>query len=167
MCEILAKLAAPPILVFPDWNAVADGSRPFHVYCDACIDGFGPHLNRSNRTAQCGPLLTPAALPSILSGTGLRLTWKLAALSGPSNAREATYGARCFASSRITRHSKALAKWGITTRESSVGSSFSQRSTTPSSTAGAAPTEMTIFCPVCQSLPRNTTAVGLAPHPRG
>ena len=29
--EILAELAAPPILVFPDWDAVADGSRPFHV----------------------------------------------------------------------------------------------------------------------------------------
>ena len=28
-------------MVFPDWDAVADGSRPFHVYCDACIDGFG------------------------------------------------------------------------------------------------------------------------------
>ena len=29
--EILAELAVPPILVFPDWDAVADGSRPFHV----------------------------------------------------------------------------------------------------------------------------------------
>ena len=31
--EILAELATPPIPVFPDWNIVADGSRPFHVYC--------------------------------------------------------------------------------------------------------------------------------------
>ena len=31
--EILAELATPSILVFPDWDAVADGSRPFHVYC--------------------------------------------------------------------------------------------------------------------------------------
>ena len=44
--EILAELAAPPILVFPDWDAVADGSRPFHVYCDACIDGFGAALEQ-------------------------------------------------------------------------------------------------------------------------
>ena len=22
----------------------ADGSRPFHVYCDACVDGFGATL---------------------------------------------------------------------------------------------------------------------------
>ena len=39
--EFLAELAAPLILVFPDWDAVADGSRPFHVSCDACVDGFG------------------------------------------------------------------------------------------------------------------------------
>ena len=36
--EIVAELAAPPNLVFPDWDAVVDGSRPFHVYCDACTD---------------------------------------------------------------------------------------------------------------------------------
>ena len=41
MREILAELKTPPALVFPDSDAVADGSRPFHVYCDACIDGFG------------------------------------------------------------------------------------------------------------------------------
>ena len=104
---------------------MADGSRPFHVYCDACIDGLELHLNRSNRTAQCDPSLTSAALPSILRGTRPRLTWKLAALSGPSNDFEATYGARRFASSRITRRLKALTEWGITTRESSGGSSFS------------------------------------------
>ena len=39
--EILAELATPPVLVFPDWDAVADGSCQFHVYCDACVDGFG------------------------------------------------------------------------------------------------------------------------------
>ena len=71
--ESIAELAAPPILVFPDWDAVADGSHPFHVYCDASIR-------------------------------------KLTVFSGPSNAFEATYGARSFASSRITRRWKALAK---------------------------------------------------------
>ena len=33
--EILAELATPPILVFPNWDAVADSSRPFHVQCGA------------------------------------------------------------------------------------------------------------------------------------
>ena len=46
MREILAELATPPILVFPIWDAVADGSRPFHVYGDACIDGFGAALEQ-------------------------------------------------------------------------------------------------------------------------
>ena len=36
--EILVELAAAPILVFPDWDAIVDGPHLFHVYCDACID---------------------------------------------------------------------------------------------------------------------------------
>ena len=47
--EIIAELAAPPILAFPDWDAVAEGSRPFHVYCDACIDGFGAAREQDQR----------------------------------------------------------------------------------------------------------------------
>ena len=47
--EILVELSTPPILVFPNWDAVADGSRPFHVYCDAGIDGFDAAL-RSRKT---------------------------------------------------------------------------------------------------------------------
>ena len=31
MREILVEFAAPPILVFLDWDAIDDGSRPFHV----------------------------------------------------------------------------------------------------------------------------------------
>ena len=44
--EILAELGTPPILVIPDWNAVADSSCAYHVYCDACIDGFGAALEQ-------------------------------------------------------------------------------------------------------------------------
>ena len=32
-------------------DTVADGSRPFHVYCDGCIDGLAPPSNKSRRTA--------------------------------------------------------------------------------------------------------------------
>ena len=35
--ESIAEIAAPTILVFPDWDAMTDGYRPFHVFCDACI----------------------------------------------------------------------------------------------------------------------------------
>ena len=47
--EILEELATSPILVFPNWDAVADGSRPFHLYSDACI-GLAPPSNRSSQT---------------------------------------------------------------------------------------------------------------------
>ena len=38
---LLAELAAPPILVFPDWDAVIDTSRPFRLHCDASTAGPG------------------------------------------------------------------------------------------------------------------------------
>ena len=52
----LYHLAAPPILVFPDWDAVADGSRPFRVYCDACIDGFGAALEQEQLDGSVRPI---------------------------------------------------------------------------------------------------------------
>ena len=75
---------------------------------------LGLRLNMSSQTAQYSPSLTSATLPSILRGAGLRLTWKLAALPRPSNAFKATFRARSFASSRITRRSKASTKREIT-----------------------------------------------------
>ena len=44
--DMLAELAAPPVLIFPDWDAVEEGSRPFRVYCDASIDGFSATLEQ-------------------------------------------------------------------------------------------------------------------------
>ena len=50
--EILAKLTTPQVLVFLDWDAVANGSRPFQLYCDACIHELGAALEQwSRRTA--------------------------------------------------------------------------------------------------------------------
>ena len=46
--EILAELMSPTVLAFPDCDAVADGTRPFHVYCEVCIDGFGATLEREH-----------------------------------------------------------------------------------------------------------------------
>ena len=31
---------------FPEWDAKAECSRLFLVYCDACIDGFGAPLEQ-------------------------------------------------------------------------------------------------------------------------
>eukprot|EP00752_Nemacystus_decipiens_P012916 g11431.t1 len=41
---LLADLSRPPVLVFPDWAAVEDRSRPFGLLCDASIDGLGATL---------------------------------------------------------------------------------------------------------------------------
>ena len=43
---MLAGLADPPVLVFPDQDAVEDGSRPFRMYYDASIEGFGSTLEQ-------------------------------------------------------------------------------------------------------------------------
>ena len=42
--QILHKPASPLILVYQDWEAVADNSRPFRLYCDASLDDFGATL---------------------------------------------------------------------------------------------------------------------------
>ena len=44
--DILHELTDPPILVYPDWDAVADNSCPLRLYCDASIDGFGATLEK-------------------------------------------------------------------------------------------------------------------------
>ena len=54
--EILAELAIPPVLGFFNWDTVADGSRPFHVYCDACIDGFGATLEQGQADGSMKPI---------------------------------------------------------------------------------------------------------------
>ena len=54
--EVLPELATPPILVFSNWDAVADGSRPFHVYCYACIDGFGAALGQEQEDGSIKPI---------------------------------------------------------------------------------------------------------------
>ena len=54
--EILTELATPPILVFPNWDAVADGSRPSHVYCGACIDRFGATLEHEQADCSMRPI---------------------------------------------------------------------------------------------------------------
>ena len=54
--EIVAELTTPPVLVFPDWDAVADGTRPFHVYRDAFIDGFVAALEQKQTDGPIKPI---------------------------------------------------------------------------------------------------------------
>ena len=85
MREILAELTTPPVLVFPCWDAVADDSRPFHVYCDACIDGFGAALEQEQTDGPIKP--TASTLDSERHWTPLDLeagsiVWALKRLRG-------------------------------------------------------------------------------------
>ena len=108
--KILAELTTPPILVFPDWTAVVDGSRPVHVYCDAYFHGFGAALKQEQPDGSSRLSPTSVGILSIPRGTGPRSIWKLAAFSGPSNDTEATFKARSLPCFRIKRRSRAPAK---------------------------------------------------------
>ena len=55
--EILRELAAPPILAFPGYDAAADNSRPFRMYCDASRDGFGATLEPEQPDGSVRPIL--------------------------------------------------------------------------------------------------------------
>ena len=54
---LLAELAAPPVLVFPDWEAVIDTSRPFRLHCDASTAGLGATLEREQPDGSIRPIV--------------------------------------------------------------------------------------------------------------
>ena len=54
---LLAELAAPPILVFPDWDAVIDTSRPFRLHCDASTAGLGATLEQKQPDCSIRPIV--------------------------------------------------------------------------------------------------------------
>ena len=87
--EILAELAAPPVLVFPEWDDVADGFRPFQVYCDVCIGGFGAALEQEQPDGSVRPVayISRATLDSERHWTPLDLeagsiVWSIKRLRG-------------------------------------------------------------------------------------
>jgi len=55
--DLLAELAKPPILVFPDWKAVEDGSRPLLLCCDASTDGLGATLEQKQPDGTIKPIV--------------------------------------------------------------------------------------------------------------
>ena len=54
--SLLRELCEPPVLVFPNWDAAVDGSRPFRLYCDACRDGFGATLEQQQEDGSVRPI---------------------------------------------------------------------------------------------------------------
>ena len=57
VCTLLAELAAPPILVFPDWDVVIDTSRPFRLHCDASTAGLGATLEQEQPDGSIRPIV--------------------------------------------------------------------------------------------------------------
>ncbi|CAB1107618.1 unnamed protein product [Ectocarpus sp. CCAP 1310/34] len=58
VCVLLSELANPPVLVYPDWDAVSDGSRPFRLYCDASRVGFGGTLEKGEPDGSIRPIVS-------------------------------------------------------------------------------------------------------------
>ena len=54
---LLEELTAPPILVFPDWDAVIDKSRPFRLHFDASTDGLGATLEQEQPDGSIRPIV--------------------------------------------------------------------------------------------------------------
>ena len=54
---LLAELAAPPIVVFPDWDAVIDTSRPLRLHCDASTAGLGATLEQEQPDGSIRPIV--------------------------------------------------------------------------------------------------------------
>ena len=53
----LAELAAPPILVLPDWDAVIDTSRPFRLHYEASTAGLGATLEQEQPDGSLRPIV--------------------------------------------------------------------------------------------------------------
>ena len=54
---LLAELTTPPILVFPDWDAVVDTSRPFRLDCYASAAGLGASLEQEQPDGSIRPIV--------------------------------------------------------------------------------------------------------------
>ena len=63
---LLAELAAPPILLIPDWGAVIDKSRPFRLHYDASTDGLGATLEQEQLDGSIRPIvyISRATIPN-------------------------------------------------------------------------------------------------------
>ena len=54
---LLAEHAAPPVLVFPDWDAVIDTSRPFRLHWDASTAGLGATVEQEQPDGSIRPIV--------------------------------------------------------------------------------------------------------------
>ena len=55
--ELLAELFTPPVLVYPNWDVVADNSRLSLLYCNASVNGFGATLEQEQGDHTIHPIV--------------------------------------------------------------------------------------------------------------
>ena len=55
--ERLAEMSTPPIIVYPNWNAVSDNFRPFLLHCDAGVDGVRATLEQGQDDYTIRPIV--------------------------------------------------------------------------------------------------------------
>lgn len=55
--KLLAELPALHFFVFHDWDVVANGTRPFQLYGDVGINGFGANLEQKQPDDSTSPIL--------------------------------------------------------------------------------------------------------------
>ena len=119
--SLLKELSEPPVLVFPDWDAIADGSRPLILYCDASTstDGIGATLEQKQADGSIRPIvfISRATLDAECNWTPLDLeagaiVWAIC---------EDICAVPRFRSFQITKRLKTSPKSAITTRGCNAG----------------------------------------------
>ena len=140
--KLLAELITPPILVYPNRDAITDNSRPFLLYCDANVDGSGASLeqNQEDHTILLIVFSSRSTIEPERHWTPLDLetggiVWSIKRL------RSYLWGTK-FRFFRTTWHSEVSTKSQNTTRGYSGGWSSSPRTTTLWNIAKPVPTGM-------------------------
>ena len=134
------ELTEPPILVYPDWDAVADNSRPSASTATLASTASGRLSSKNNPTAPSAPSSTSAAPPWTLNVHGHPSTSRPAASSGRSSNYAGICGPLVSRYIRTIRYSRTLPRLASTMLASGAGSSSFRPTPTRWSTAKARPT---------------------------
>ena len=72
---LLVELAAPAILVYPDWDGVIDTTRPFRLHCDTSTAGLGATLEQEQPDGSIRPIvyISRASLDNEQNWTAMEL----------------------------------------------------------------------------------------------
>ena len=109
--EILREFVAPVILVIPKYDAVADNSHPFSLYCvTPAATALAPPSSRNNQTAPSDPSCSLAAPPWTRDVLEPPSTLKPLASFGPSSGYAVTIAPPSSSFTPTTRRSRISPK---------------------------------------------------------